>query len=459
MPAIIAETDLLPDRLFEDSDDWTGTLVTRQLSRPLFTEGRDGDVYGDLIADVRRLSACRWQLTVRDDACWSNGRRLTAADVVSQVRRVAGARRLPFLVGLLRSIGATDTTTLLVDTQVPMGRLAPVLANPLLGPRSTEPEVSSGAYLRTEQPTDDRHLTLSSTGGHPNLVLRRSDNALEGQQAYEAGTVDITCPTTLPVGLHHRETADLHRHPLHVAVGLLPPAGTPPTARRALSGLLDRRALCAALNDVVEPLALATAMWRSDVAGVDTGVDAAAADELAALGSLRTRSWPLHYPDFSPNAKLCRLVAEALREAAGIELEPRTVSYTDYRGHSPRLMRGFRLVLWAAPWPDPISVLAPQHHASRSGPSTEARSAVEQALAAEDPHEVRKRARTAETLMAYAPPPGVELPIVLGALRSLTRTRLLEFDPPPSGWIDFSRCRPATPRDPTSHAASPITEA
>ncbi|WP_030790486.1 ABC transporter substrate-binding protein [Streptomyces sp. NRRL S-920] len=434
---IRVETDLIPSGLYGAADDWTGLTITRQLARPLFVEGPGRTLMPGLLHQAQRLDDKRWDFALRPGARWSDGPPIRALDIARHITAVAKqAGPFAWLVSLIEQIRPIGPDRLRLTTRHPVGNLPALLANPVFGPRHSDPAVTSGAYTLADAPPGE--LRLRATGPGPDVTYVLSSDAQHGQRLFDRGAVDITCPTTFPVlqWARRADYPDLQVDDLDIAVALLPPSGMAAERKRAVAAALDRRELSRRLHGAISPLDSLTGLWDP---GRPVPPALASRDLFPAADRTPMR---LVFPDFSPNREAAHVLAEQIGDHTGLTLRPEAIDYRAYLTQLPTTYReDFRLVLMASPWPDPVSLLLPftRRPAAQlpGGPTSAFKDLVHHALAADDLDD--RLARCAQAEQALNATGEV---CVFGRLRSAARLRVKNYVSPPSGWADLSVCEP-----------------
>ncbi|MER6133995.1 hypothetical protein [Streptomyces sp. NPDC001815] len=434
---IRVETDLIPAGLYDSSQDWTGLTVTRQLARPLFTEGPERTLCSGLLGVPQRIDDTRWDFTVDPAARWSDDRPLHAVDTARHMVNVSRqAGPFAWLMSFIAQIQPISATRLRVTTRRPFGNLPALLANPVFGPRHQNPAITSGAYTLPDETPGE--LRLRSVGPWPDATYVLSSSARHGQELFDRRAVDITCPTTFPVPQWARseDYPELRVDDLDIVVALMPPAGMAPSLGQAIGTALDRRALAREVHGAIEPIGSFTHLWCR-------GASVSPPQEAHDL----FREWvrdpiPLVFPDFSPNREMARALAEQIYDHTGLTVLPKAIGYQSYLTELSSTHReAFRLVLMAAPWPAPVAPLVPFTHRplaqTSDGQTSAFKDAVFRALAADDPQEHLRLTARAERLLA-----ATGQICLFGRLRSATRLRVRNYVSPPSGWVDLSACEP-----------------
>ncbi|MFC9132220.1 ABC transporter substrate-binding protein [Streptomyces sp. NPDC057099] len=434
---IRVETDLIPSGLYGAADDWTGLTITRQLTSPLFVEGPDRTLTPGLLHHPLRLDDKRWDFALRPGARWSDGRPIHARDIARHIAAVAKqAGPFAWLVSLIERLQPLDPDRLLLTTRHPVGDLPALLANPVFGPRHSDPAVTSGAYTPADGPPGE--IRLRATGPWPDVTYVLSTGAEHGQHLYDRRAVDITCPTTFPVPrwAHRADYPDLQVDDLDIAVALLPPNSMAAEQKQAAAAALDRQDLSHRLHGALSPLDSFTGLWEPHR---PTAPAHPAHELFPAAGRTPAR---LVFPDFSPNPETARILADQLGQNTGLILRPEAIDYRAYLTELHTTHReDFRLVLMASPWPDPAALLLPftRRPADRlpGGPTSAFKDLVHRALAADDLQDRLAHCAQAEQLLN-----ATGEVCLFGRLRSAARLRVKNYVSPPSGWADLSVCEP-----------------
>ena len=420
------EIDDNPRSIFGESADWLSMLVARQLVGALFVEQRDGSVGTGILRAPVRTGDMTWRFDVDNSSRWNDGSRITASDIRDNFARISAVpSSLRFLFAYLSSISSMGRGQLEIETRFPIAELPALLASPYFGVRPDPSGRTAGAYTLIDHAPG--HLLLSANRDHPDLLLRVTDSSAEGLTLFRSGDLDITSATTLDpsVWANLAEHRDAQVDEIRIALHLIPPASFDVAAMSRLDAALDRDRIAAATNNAIVPLVSDINMWEPmPVARTRQRRGPRVASDPV----------PLHFTRYTPNPVVAQAISEQFT-ASGITVRPQPADYGEYLS-GRAFTEGFQLVLTYAAWPHPAAalyraILGGDHGADGS------RGLALAALAAEDRADClriagrcadRRRESTGE--------------IVIGRLKSGVLHRAITFDPPPSGWIDYSTCAP-----------------
>ncbi|HEU5106700.1 MAG TPA: ABC transporter substrate-binding protein [Solirubrobacterales bacterium] len=379
MSRVVFEIEAMPTTLAAaEVHEYVGWWLAEALHDPLFAESPvAGEVEGAICAAAREgESGLEWDLDIAESARWQDGAPITAADVARAISRQSARPGGSWLAEPIAAVEERGPQGLRVLLRRPFATLPQLLSAPIFAPEATSPEHPdgdrrSGPYRLRGALSGRRGLVLEAVpaarrfrrDGPPEIVLLKTDSPQQGVRLLADGTIDATCPTSIA-----REQLDgdapTARRPIAMAVELVPnPSGrlSAPEARQALLRALDRGALGAAVDGVMQPLASYDELWREEDAGdprVDPHHDPAAASRV--WRSFRPPPLAtIDYPDFPPNRELVAAVTEQLEAVLGLRTVGRPIDYGRYLGQRPSAGADLHLVLTAAPWPDPTGMLAP----------------------------------------------------------------------------------------------------
>jgi ABC-type transport system substrate-binding protein len=391
---IVAPTSI--DPALVPPADAAGTLVVRTMCDSLLgTDPVNGGLRPDLVAGVQvGADGTIVTLRLRRGLRFSDGRLLSAADVVAALTRVArpevaspraAALRHVFgyqqlqqdetkAHGRLAGLAAPDPRTVQIALTTPdsgwVRELASVVGVPIprryardngFGAFSAQP-VCVGPYrLSGRWRPADSSITLVRArgydGGNPGdtlagrgwadrIVFRIYASQHAAYDAYLHGEVDLA---QVPSGASDVATRRLGVDVAAAENATLGYIGLPvtrapfddPVVRRALSMAIDRRAI---VRDVYHggrtpaqglyPPVVGDDVWRPAACGRATPVTADAAGARALLGprlaSLRHTTWPVYVDDEFANKALMTQIAAQWHRALGISVRLVGMNFADY---------------------------------------------------------------------------------------------------------------------------------
>ncbi|WP_454109062.1 hypothetical protein [Leifsonia shinshuensis] len=314
-----------PPSVYLSPREFTGMLVDRQTSRPLFSES-GGRIASDLLSTVDREGDRQWIFRVAPDGRWDSGDRIRADEVVQRMAQGTRSPQQRWLAALIGRCEVIDTSTLAMTTRFAVADLEAALAAPALSPKRAD--AFSGAYAR--EPIDTRRTLLRSISPEraTDVELVTTVSRTRGRADFARGALDVGWGIGVPASFW--EPTDrgpfLESAPLDMFAVVVAGRSTPDReARRILHACR--------LSRSTDYGVLATASRYSDTRS----------DPAPALGGKGNVNWPLYYTPFPPNAELARDLAAA---TAG-SLRPVAVTYNELlRGRVPD--SGFSLQIHSA---------------------------------------------------------------------------------------------------------------
>lgn len=377
-------------------------MVADLLHDGLTEVAADGSLQPGLATDwAHDVDARTWTFTLGDDATFSDGRPVTAEDVVASLTRVAAAGpgslaslRLELVAGhaelvageadALAGVRAVDDRTVEIETVTPLGTLPLVLAAPEMGIVAADAleSLDPGAPPSPDLPLSGRWAIAEADDEVVALTPRDDDVALAGVElrvhedevaAYEAFDAGAADWALVPPERHHEAVeahGDEHFAPFHAEVFLgLRVAGPLAEARlrQAVAAALDRDDIARDVyGDVADPL---PALVPAGVPGHDPEVcgdapgcrhdpEAAVAllDEAFPDGDVPTVT--IDFDDTPRQRALADAVTEAL-QAVGIPVEQRAHEPDEYRSFVTSGDQQLFSFGWIGGYASPDAYLAP----------------------------------------------------------------------------------------------------
>ncbi len=356
-----------------------------------------GDARGALArswtADPARTT---WEFQLDPEATFTDGRTVTASDVVASLERVAAAGdtslaalRLEGIEGFrafvdgeadhLAGLSAPDGATVRVALDEPLSVLPELLASPVFGVVDRGAMASATAAAFDELPlsgawsvatADVDELVLERRGeGHlDELQLRSYDDALAAYEAFDGGDLDWAAVPAERFGEAVERHGDDHFAPFHAelyfGLNVEHPklAGQP--LREAIAAAIDRDAIVAAVyDDLADPLATVV---PAGVVGHDAercaecGHDPARAEALVAAafpdGAVPTVN--VDFDESPAQEDMAEMVAADL-EAVGIPAQLRPLSIEEYKGFVVSGNQELFSFGWIGVYASPDAYLAP----------------------------------------------------------------------------------------------------
>lgn len=346
-----------------------------------------------------------WTFPIRDDAEFSDGTSVTAADVKFSLERVArkgssslAGVRLEIIAGYaefladsapdIAGIVAVDESTVQITTRAPYAQLPQLLASPLygvvpkaavesLGPAFRDDPVGSGPYSveRTEGTTRTLERASSVEGGPDRVTLVEFPTVEESYAAFEAGDVDWSAvPDAVVDADIDRVRGELHAEPfaaqLFFGINMANPAFADVDFRSAMVKAINRQRIASdiiksplPLNGVVP--ASVTTSPEADPCGELCSYDPEASKALVAKvfpeGNVPNVQLD-YYADPGDTDTTQQQLAEAVKadlEAVGIPATLAPKPFAEYRTFA---VSGGAQVFsygWVGVAPDPDAYLAP----------------------------------------------------------------------------------------------------
>jgi oligopeptide transport system substrate-binding protein len=399
-----------------------GELVVRTMCTPLLAADPDTGEVVPAIASSWLVSegGSSISLRLRDDVVFSDGTRLTAADVAFSLSRIASAdyastsaERLRPIDGWaemhgdeptnedldrrrLRGVLVRDDENLQINLVAPQADFVRVLTSPLTAPvsraaaerdprgvgrnpvcvgpyRLGEPFTPGAETLRLERSEHFTPVDSSRTRGGrsyaDSIHFRFYADDSAAAAAAAAGEVDVA-----PARPEDTDGVQVGPSPMVEYVGL--PASLTgfeePEVRRALALALDREELVRRVfprtREAADGFLPRTSPADDDCDALPPAGDVAAARDLLG-GDLSGMTVPLYFNDELRNRELAEEVARQWREALGLRVTPTPMTFAELlaKGTSAQGFDGMFRFSWAVPYPDVDGYLHPLFTSDRIG--------------------------------------------------------------------------------------------
>jgi oligopeptide transport system substrate-binding protein len=327
--------------------DYDGRLISAALTRPLLPPGEADRTRGSALRAEYLERHDRWRVHLDTSLRWSDGTRLTSADVLLSAQRVLD-RQHSMAFRLLhgespRADAVRSAGTGCVDFSFarPISFAEDVLTLPQLAPGRAALTSSLGAYQLIG--TGDRSATLARNPyqrpqeGEPAELLefRFFPDVNHAINEYASGAVDVL-PTT---GMGTAELT-LARGGHDIPFGDIPIFGCldfgskssllsgPPEVRHALGASLNRAAMARALPDLIRPYWTASGVWSND-ATAEPPVKPAPGQVDAVRRALGANV-EIPFAAFRPNDEIVAGICGQLKSVFGIAASGRPLDYRQY---------------------------------------------------------------------------------------------------------------------------------
>lgn len=308
--------DVIPKKLFSDSEDWAGICVSRSATLPLVREHGTSYLPG-VISKLEKIDdlTCRLQFDMYAAKHFG-----IDAEVLLQAWEKIAKSRYSSLLNVMKSIRIVDYHTMMIQLAVDIDNLDAYFSNPLLG------IPIRGQEIRYES----NMLSLTGTSGDDIHFYGYSDFA-DAMSRFQKGDLDAITGIGLPndYWVKLNNPCDVFDTTLHVAIKI-------PKRIRFISQFL--------LNLPYEKLELITNGQFHPVAYCR--------QKNISNCNLSLR---LVYPDFPPNQEICTWVSSQL-ERYGITVECIRIPYSDYLQNKQMQDDVLSFIIEMDPWPSHESI-------------------------------------------------------------------------------------------------------
>lgn len=315
--------DVIPKRLFANSEDWTGIYVSRSAVLPLLREKTVGTQAG-VIEKTERLNSNSW--LIRLNRSISNRYEINSSTILSSWRRLAKAHSgMGSLLRVMRKAQAIDPLSMRVEMAESMDDIQSYFAHPLLGVpiEEQEPLVSPAT------------LTMRGTSGSE-VTFCKYDNFYTAANEYEKGNLDaltgVGVPTTYWSEFTNTVNNCMFDTTLHVAIAV-------PSEYYSLADRI--------MN-----------LPFSQLEEQTKGQFSATSYPSQEIRNNFEKEFTITYPDFPPNKEICAWLSKQLAEKYDIQLHCKEISYTDYLNNEMQDERVLRFMIETDPWAGPESILS-----------------------------------------------------------------------------------------------------
>lgn len=371
------ETDVLPVTLFPgEYVDYAGEFIGRQLTIPMLS-GHDP-------ANTCLIQSCssennfrQWTLTLHPDVYWSDGRNITALNLVLALENMRKGRTAhQWLAGLLDTTQYAggyfqhDTYEITIYFTYPLVCFPEILDSifvPVPEPDQL-PDVSSGPYKIHMHIPGNKGMVLHKTGmgrqmhpGPDQVVFALTAHGREGIHLFEQGLIHMTANTTFPGELvsRYRHREEFHSRPTSLAGHLqFNPDRCPhlvtSSVKKKLSALIRREYITQELNGLVNPLYRYTDIWNTG-----NPIPVPEQVEMQEFPDLTGETYSILYADFAPNGYIVSQIAHDFSAATGAVFIPQPVTYAQYFHHLGNRDYDIVYALQPAPFDDPLAFFLP----------------------------------------------------------------------------------------------------
>ena len=315
--------DVIPKRLFANSEDWTGIYVSRSAVLPLLREKTVGTQAG-VIEKTERLNSNSW--LIRLNRSISNRYEINSSTILSSWRRLAKAHSgMGSLLRVMRKAQAIDPLSMRVEMAESMDDIQSYFAHPLLGVpiEEQEPLVSPAT------------LTMRGTSGSE-VTFCKYDNFYTAANEYEKGNLDaltgVGVPTTYWSEFTNTVNNCMFDTTLHVAIAV-------PSEYYSLADRI--------MN-----------LPFSQLEEQTKGQFSATSYPSQEIRNNFEKEFTITYPDFPPSKEICAWLSKQLAEKYDIQLRCKEISYTDYLNNEMQDERVLRFMIETDPWAGPESILS-----------------------------------------------------------------------------------------------------
>jgi len=363
--SLVLELDVMPAEMNPARlCDFAGRMVSAFTDRTLLLPRVDGGApEPSILAGLdRHEDGRRWRLMLGESAVWSDGRPITAKDLLGTLETARRATGVNCWIGcLLQSARRVAADVVEVDLVRPMGCFPEILTTELFAPRSPRGQ-GAGTFSLVGHLGGGRSLALRRNAagdmhwpdGPEDVIFVVTQSPEQGVRLFERGLLDVTCNPSLPDGAlaRYAGSAELRRGDLNLCGTLMFAAedlrGVEHRARRQnIAAAIDRKALA---ERGLRPLVDFCDLWREP--------ETEEPDAQFAAKMRWTRSLTLGYADFSPNGHIAERLAVQLTERLGVTVVSHRLDYQQYLACLARPCVDLLYALIQPAYPDPTSLFA-----------------------------------------------------------------------------------------------------
>ncbi len=284
-----------------------------------------------------------WVFTLRQDAAFSNGVRLTAADVVYSLELAQDSLLYAARLAAVRSVTQSGQFEVTITLDRAMGSLPQLLDVPIIRSGSADAPLGTGPYALMRGESENYLERVAGwRGGEPpigRVYLYHVDNTDSVRDAFEFGQVDLVASDLNAVGsVNFHSNYELWSQDSAILQFLSFEAESPlfrsAAVRAAVTHTIDRQALITDFFDGYGVAAALPAHPRSSCYTLSLAEEyAVRSDALSRAvidaGLLGRQGKLLVSADNNANVAAAGAIASALREA-GLEIDVVAVSGSDY---------------------------------------------------------------------------------------------------------------------------------
>lgn len=339
-----------------------------------------------------------WTFHLREDALWSDGTPVTAADFVNTIQRAlqpsSGSGYVNYLFGIqnakdiyegtasMESLGvqAKDADTLVFYLATPCTYFLELLRLPVYMP--SKAGLANGPFYLKEY-VDGQYLSVEKNPYYWNadkvklerITYQFFDDQNSAANAYETGAVDVAVSLPSYVMTLYEGRADLRVTDLIATRYIYPNLTVEPLAdvrvRKALSLAIDREELCKVIGADTQPTVNFVAAYMKNKETGESFVSEApqpfeedvleARELLTQAGYPNGEGFPVltyNYPSIEMDSDTAQVIKEQLKRNLNIEIELNAqelqVNYSERRKGNFDLCR----MNWTADFADPYSYLS-----------------------------------------------------------------------------------------------------
>ncbi|KAA8830450.1 hypothetical protein EMO89_05555 [Bifidobacterium tissieri] len=377
--------DVLPRKILNESNDWTGIYVSRSMVLPLFRESEDGYLPG-LAETTEKLGNDTWKVSL--NAEMMNSANVDAGTILHSWMQLATAKTgMSSLLKVLQRVKVDGKRSLILHTSMQINDMQSYLAHPLLGIIPEKQNVNYGSNSMTAQGSSGSKITFQYYKDF-NAALR----------SYSKGNLDsitgIGIPSQTWKKLCENGKNRIFNTNLNIAIKI------PPKYSSLKNELMGLRydALEDLTHNQLESMSYHNPPHKD-------GCD----DEL----------W-LTYPDYPPNQEVCTWLASQMLNDYGIRIHCQKISYDDYLMGSIRSDNVLQFLIEADPWASAESMnLIFNNYCDHMNTSDDAS---------------LETASSTHLNLARVNKEGI---LRIGKMRGLKITRLSHVSIPHSGWIGW----------------------
>lgn len=362
------EIDELPLALkHHGSRDYIGQYIGAAASPPLLRRKKSGEIAQSLVIpefEIGPEARNHFKFRIDTTKCWSDGRRLTGADLVSGLRDAR--RRDPYWAHHLRMIAnlscSEDSVT--IDTKRPLRHLPNMLCASELSPSWSDiwdcgvPSLGPYFFVGTKDATNLHFLpnpAWPEARERPALSFLLNRRVESVPKRFQDGEIDVTCSTMFPLDLIDtwRSRGVFHNKPAPIWMQLEFGASLNPILlrreiRQALSAAIDRQACAKSLFDGITP--------RQGL--FETGSVEEKAYSQLANGKQLPQKLRMSYYDYYPNWEVATFICSSWKSTFDVDVDLIPVSFASPLSEDCDLRLELRYPIFSSPVAEIESAIA-----------------------------------------------------------------------------------------------------